>query len=356
MALESPSLMYATLAWSATQSVAFRGAIEDVPDTVQFIAKLKAKSIEQLRRELQDPNLSSSDALLATVRTLCQCEIHSGSDGGSAWRVHVKGAKALMGAVQQGKRHKAAIPRLLYRWYGALDSLAALASWGHDSTECSNSQEPLQEPTIDVYLDDYNGYSTDLSLILGKIGAAVAVGRQKHLPASTIELESQAASLESSIYRIMERDNSRSPIFYPGVIEKLSAQTIQEYALCNEAYQHTALIHVLRQLRNLPRLHSQVQRSVKRIIECVRSITPLSGLSPAIVLTTPLFTAGCEALEEDRAVIRGLLTRLYEMLRIRNIRVTLEVLENYWRCDGEDGDLERVLRKYQCRHIDRSFD
>ena len=254
-----------------------------------------------------------------------------------------------MGAVQRGKKHKVAISRLLYRWYGALDSLAALASWGqYTSGECSNALEPLQESTKVVYLDDYNGYSTDLSLILGKIGEALAVRYRKYLPASKIELESQAAFLESSIYQIMKRDNSRSPIFYPGVIEKLSAQTIQEYALCNEAYQNTALIHVLRQLRNLPRSHSQVQRSVKRIIECARSITPLDGLSPAVVLTTPLFTAGCEALEEDRAVIRCLLIRLYEMLKIRNIRVTLEVLEDYWSSDGEDGDLERLLRKYQC--------
>ena len=130
MAVGFPALMNATLAWAAMHSVAFRGQVNGISDPVRFIAGLKARSIEHLRQGLQEPDMEHCDALLATVRTLCQCEIHSGSDQSSAWRVHIKGAKALMNAIDRSQRGKGARPRLLYRWYAAMDSLAMLALCG----------------------------------------------------------------------------------------------------------------------------------------------------------------------------------------------------------------------------------
>ncbi|KAE9370410.1 hypothetical protein N431DRAFT_343068 [Stipitochalara longipes BDJ] len=342
MAVESPALMKATLAWAAMHSVEFRGQISGVSDPMQFIATLKAKSIEYLRRELQKPDMVHGDALLATVRTLCQCEIHSGSNQSSAWRVHIKGAKALMNAIEWSRRGKGSQPRLLSRWYAAMDSLATLASCG--TTAMIEKEDKAQELLGDLghataYLDDYNGYSTDLSCVIGEIGSAVAAVRQG---SSSSE---QAERLESAILTIMERDNNSAPVFYPEVVERLTPQAIQEYSLCNQAYQHTALIYVRWQLRGLPRDAPEIQDSVRRIIECVSSITPSYGLSPAIVLTTPLFTAGCEALGEDRETIRRLLSQLYQLLKIRNIKLALEVLEAFWADKNINGDLGMLLRQ-----------
>jgi hypothetical protein len=105
------------------------------------------------------------------------------------------------------------------------------------------------------------------------------------------------------------------------------------------------LIYVRRRLQGLTRDAPEIQRSVKRIIECVSSITPSYGLSPAIVLTTPLFTAGCEALGEDRDSVRQLLSQLYELLKIRNIKLALEVLEAFWADENINGDLGMLLRR-----------
>lgn len=90
MAVESPALMNATLAWAAMHFVAYRGSVPGSTslESTQIIARFKGKSIEGLRRELQVP--ASTDSLLATIRTLCQCEIHSGCDQVSTWRVHSK--------------------------------------------------------------------------------------------------------------------------------------------------------------------------------------------------------------------------------------------------------------------------
>lgn len=344
MAAKTPSLMQASLAWSAIHSLSFGRRVGDISDPELLIAKLKAKSIKYLRRELQDQEHGSSDALLATVRSLCQCEIHSGSDGSSAWRVHVKGAKALMRTVEHSEK-KRSTPRLLDRWYAALDSLAALTPSGNFDQEYI-FQESVERLPENAYIDDYNGYSTDVSHILGNIGAAIAARRQLTSSLSDVELEMQASNLQIATLQIMDRENSSDPSFYPGVIEKLSPQAIKEYSLCNQAYQHTALIHVHRRLKNLSKTDGRVQDSVKKIIECVRSVALAHGLSPAIVLTTPLFTAGCEAMGEDREAVRDLLLELYEMLRIRNIKITLDVLESCWASDVIEGDCEDMLRMY----------
>jgi Fungal specific transcription factor domain/Fungal Zn(2)-Cys(6) binuclear cluster domain len=348
MAVESPALMNATLAWAAMHSVEFRGQIKGVSDPIRLIATLKARSIAYLRRELQKPDMEHGDALLATVRTLCQCEIHSGSDRSSAWRIHVKGATALMNFIERSQRRNGS--RLLYRWYAAMDSLAMLASCGTTAMiEVEDRSQGFCERSEDIpaYLDDYNGYSTDLSSVIGEIGSATAPLRQ-----GGSSLSEQADALERAIFTIMERDNNSEPIFYPGVVEKLTPQAIQEYSLCNQAYQHTALIYVRWQLRGLPRDAPEIQDSVKRIIKCVSSITPSYGLSPAIVLTTPLFTAGCEALGEDREVIRRLLSQLYERLRIRNIKLALEVLDAFWADENINGYLGMLLRTH---HITFAF-
>ena len=222
-----------------------------------------------------------------------------------------------------------------------MDSLATLASCGTTTMiEVEDRSKGLLEGDKDVTtsLDDSNGYSTDLSRVIREIGTAVAAVRHG---ASASE---QANMLERAIFAIMERDNNSEPSFYPGVVERLSPQAIQEYSLCNQAYQHTALIYVRWQLRSLPRDAPEIQDSVKRIIECVSSISPSYGLSPHIVLTTPLFTAGCEALGEDRKAIRRLLSQLYDLLKIRNIKLALEVLEAFWADESVKGDLGMLLR------------
>ncbi|KUJ21878.1 uncharacterized protein LY89DRAFT_729374 [Mollisia scopiformis] len=344
MAVESPALMNATLAWAALHSMTFYGSIagESATEAMQTIAKFKARSIEGLRRELQAS--TSIDALLATIRTLCQCEIHSGSDHGSTWRVHIKGAKALMNTIDHSGAASSSRPRLLYRWYASLDSLALLSS---SSTPIEDSELPEDVRNLEnvqVYLDDYNGYSTDLSYLLGRIGNAIVAQKRRDLLFPGLSVNLEADFLENAICQIMERDNSATPSFYPGVLEKLSPHAIQEYAWCNQAYQHTALIYIRRHLRKLPSDSPEIQDSVKTIIECVRLITPAYGLSPTIVLTTPLFAAGCEALGPDRTVIKELLIQLYDCLKIRNIKLALEVLENYWANCGPDDDIEIVLR------------
>jgi len=86
-----------------------------------------------------------------------------------------------------------------------------------------------------------------------------------------------------------------------------------------------------------------VQGSVKVIISCASQIEPKPGLSPWIVLLTPLFTAGCEAIGPDRLKVEALLHQLYVTVRIRNIQQALEYLQAHWYKIDEFGDKEWII-------------
>lgn len=144
------------------------------------------------------------------------------------------------------------------------------------------------------------------------------------------DFEEEADLLEASIKEMIERDETINPQFYPGVVEKLSSKQVEDYYFCNRTYQHAALVHLYRRVKQLPRSSIEVQASVKAILDFASRITLAHGLSPWIVLATPLFTAGCEALDGDRDIVVKLFQQLYDSLRIRNMQRGLEVLQRHW--------------------------
>ncbi|KAJ5664587.1 hypothetical protein N7462_011400 [Penicillium macrosclerotiorum] len=342
MALQTPSLLYATTALSAIHIQALHNQSESVK-TAPDIARLMAQSLEHFRKELQHPSSKHSEALVATARTLCLAEIHSGAIHPNSWRAHIEGARALMKtsdvvgdeSLQTGNGFR----RYLDRWYWSIVSLTALTGNGPpigDISDFAPSDLGGQRRSPD-YLDDYWGFTVDLAAVFRQIGAAAWRAHQAEkdglgFVAGEIDTnaEDEAAALESSIRELMDRGASSQPSFYPGVAEGLSAESVQNLALCNEAFQHSALIQIHKRLRKTPTASAYVQKSVQRILECTAQIGPSAGLSPWVMLTTPLFIAGCEACGEDRDTVRQLLASLHDTIRVPNVLQSLKFLEQYW--------------------------
>ncbi|EAW07769.1 fungal specific transcription factor domain-containing protein [Aspergillus clavatus NRRL 1] len=335
MALQTPSLLYATMALSAIHLQAVNNQSENVKSAPD-IARSMALSLEHFRKELQDPSTRGSDALLATARTLCLAEIHSGAIHPNSWQAHMEGAKALMLATNrrggESPGSSQGFRRYLDRWYQSIVSLTALTGNGPPIEEATHC--PSRDITAPDYLDDYWGFTVNLSQIFRAIGAAA--WRSHHLQNSGIiekdtpSLSNEATILESSVRTLMAQNASAHPTFYPGVGEGLSNECIREFMLCNEAFQHSALIQIHRRLRKTLTASPLVQHSVKRILECTIQIGPSAGLSPWTMLTTPLFIAGCEARGEDREMVRQLLSLLHNTIRVPNVLQSMKFLEQYW--------------------------
>jgi len=359
MALQTPSLLYATTALSAIHIQALHNQSESVK-TAPDIARLMALSLEHFRQELQNPSSKGSEALVATARTLCLAEIHSGAINPNSWRAHIEGARALMkssdAAGEDSLRSEGGFRRYLDRWYWSIVSLTALTGNGPpigDISEFAPSDLAGQRGLPD-YLDDYWGFTVDLAAVFRQIGAAAWRNHQVEKDAQGFiegeidsSMEDEAATLESSVRQLMDRGASSEPSLYPGVAEGLSAESVQQLSLCNKAFQHSALIQINRRLRKIPATSDQVQHSVQRILEYTRQIGPSSGLSPWVMLTTPLFIAGCEARGEDRDTVRRLLALLHDTIRVPNVLQSLKFLEQYWSNQlSEDEDWSHFLGMY----------
>ncbi|CDM30422.1 transcriptional regulator family: Fungal Specific TF [Penicillium roqueforti] len=360
MALQTPSLLYATTALSAIHIQALHNQSETVKSAPD-IARLMALSLEHFRTELQNPSSKDPEALVATARTLCLAEIHSGAINPNSWRAHVDGARALMrasdAAGEDSLRSTSGFRRYLDRWYWSIVSLTALTGNGPPIGDISDfvSSDLMGLGGSTDYLDDYWGFSVDLAAVFRQIGAAAWRSHQvekatQGFVAGEVDdsVENDAASLEFAIRQLMNRDSSSQPSFYPRAAEGLSAETAQQLLLCNEAFQHSALIQIHRRLRKTPTTSPEVQQSVRRILECTAQIGPSSGLSPWVMLTTPIFIAGCEARGQDRDTVRQLLSSLHDTIRVPNVLQSLRFLEQYWSNQlSEEEDWSHFLERMQ---------
>jgi hypothetical protein len=361
MAISYPPLLSALMALSAIhRNSLYTPSLLPLNQPPDEIIVLKASSIAQLRSELLLPTQQRSqmqDAILATALTLCMCEIHSGGDQPRSWRLHLEGAKAILSTYQQMSPNSASSDpnsqsNLLKRWYTSIEALAATTSRGIRAGQLPllspGVELPATETEDEAFLDDYFGFSTDLVDAFKEIGAAAwerrsvaannsssAAESSAHVLLSEEDLQTEADILEKSVEDMIVRDATTLPKFYPGVKESLDDAVVEEFYACNRAYQHTALLYIYRRVRQLPRIDEKVQIAVKNVLECVASIKPRSGLSPYIVLTMPLFTAGREALGEDREMVRRALRDLGNSLKLRNVWRSLEFLEAEWESGNE---------------------
>lgn len=354
MALQTPSLLYATMALSALHRSTLIGNLPNKFGLDEQVSSLIASSLESLRGELQAEGGISKYVLLLTIRTLTVCEIHSGLAGSGSWRAHVEGARALL---ETTRETPAMIPLdelesrwLVDSWYESIESLAALTTRRgliRGQLEQFGPRALISETNQDSQcLDIYTAYSPSLNAVFKEIGAAawerrriIAGGNQVTL-LSSADLDEEAIWLEYSVRAMSDRLAFRAVD-----LQVLAQNQMQEYEACNMAYHQTALIHILRRVQQLPTSDPKVQKLVKIILKCALSIKPAEGLSPWVMLTTPIFTAGCEALGDDRNIVRGLLQNQFKLLRIRNIERSLEILEQIWARDDDNelGDWESSL-------------
>ncbi|KAJ5833284.1 hypothetical protein N7474_001595 [Penicillium riverlandense] len=273
--------------------------------------------------------------MLATTMLLCLYDIHSGIDATASWRIHFQGAQAIMAALGYStaileSENQDSSWRLLAQMYTSIELIASLTVKG--LSEGQRSQLALHRN----FIDEYFGISTELLGTLYAVGAASVERRRIDRDAGLLttlsydDLLQEADSLERTVRNMMARDQMTPTPFHPRMENQLSPEERREYLLCNEAYQHTALINIHRRIRALPG-STGIQTSVQRILEIAGQMKPTSGLSPWLLMATPLFTAGSEATYSDRDQTRSLLLKLHDTIRITNYQSSMELLEIYWK-------------------------
>ncbi|KAB8235122.1 Zn(II)2Cys6 transcription factor [Aspergillus alliaceus] len=356
MILQIPSLMFATIARSALHLNTLRR-----PELVDFaleedVSSFMAKSLQCLRQELQTADPKTRFSLLPTIRTLFICEIYSGKADNS-WRIHMEGAKALIESTrtnisQENLESDAVHHWISIRWFESVQSLAALTQHIQHEEQWQRGPRPLlcDQGEQSGVLDLYSGYTIDLDAVFREIGAAAWERQQlDNMPNNgsqllEMNLRNRAKWLEHSVRAMISRDSRMGPALAPDT--SLSKEEATQFSVCNLAYQYSALIHIYRRVQKLPSSAANVQDCVRRILDTVIGILPVSELSPWVLLTTPIFTAGHEAMGEDRIKAKGLLVKLYEKLKIRNTLRSAHILEASW-----SGNLSEMINPTGNDHV-----
>jgi Fungal specific transcription factor domain len=348
MAVEHTCLLSAVLALSGNYLLS-SGISSQIGENT--IVQLKSSSIVGLRSAVNAQKVSP-EVLLSTAMLLCLCDIHSGADSTASWRVHFQGSQALIPlcGISYSVNHlenQDTSRYLLAQMYTSIEMIVSLTTKGLPKGQCNQLVQPGNP-----YIDEYFGVSTDLLGIIYEIGAAAAERRRMDGDADSgrtllchNDLLREADYLEQTVCNMIFRDQKTPTPFHPRVEKIFSPEEKQEYILCNEAYQQTALINILRRVRKLPITSPRIQVSVQRILEIASQMNHTSGLSPWLLMSTPLFTAGSVSLPVDRQRARNLMVELHEKIRISNYRCSLGLLDLYWKKSDEEGiqDVECVL-------------
>lgn len=315
------------------------------------VASHLSKSIGLLRHDLHEQrDITFLCNVLHTIRTLCVCEIYSGKADPS-WRVHVNGAKAIIETAlsrASAIEDKDLSKRLPFQWYSSIEALTALTAQGLQDERVGDDLQSIPKSILlqsssddeNYYFNIYTGYSSDLDSVFKKIGF-LARELQRIEREETVEMDmwnralieadfqQEALSLERTVLSMISRDDKQGLKLPPNV--DLKVEEIRQFCACNKAYQYSALIHIYRRVERLGLMASEVQNCVQQIISVVSSILPVVELSPWVLLTTPIYTAGCEAIGTDRDIVLVLLQQLYATLRIRNTLRAISILESLWK-------------------------
>ncbi|KAF5717057.1 cytochrome P450 monooxygenase 4ac1 [Fusarium globosum] len=320
MSLQEPSLLYAVMAFAAVHL----NAVGMLPENSQrLIDSLHWASINHLRRLLEATDSTSQTVALATTRTLCQAQIYGGT---SLWRVHLDGARAILQTSQTDNRrmsrpHGPVNTGFLDSWFHNAEALASLSPAG-----LLGGQLLVRGQTDSgAFLDIYGGVMSDLPALFKEVGTLLG---KKHM--RTPELELETDDLIQQILTRLSRDKAENMIIESDMLSFLSANDIQNYALSNAGFLYMALLHLHCGMRSLPPFAMEVRFCVAQIIQCAHRMSRESGLSPRVLLVSPLFTAGLYAIGAARDEIRLELADIGRWMKTPHLFKTLELLERVW--------------------------
>lgn len=163
MALKTPSLFSAILALSQTHKEAGIETPAGPDSQLSLVQNFRSTSMQGLRRDLITFDPKTAEASLATILTLCLCEIHAGDYESKTWRVHFDGARAVLAAIGRSADStsvtRGSTYEFLERWYVSIEALAALTAKGlpKGPLRVSGGIEPIVESIEGTFIDDYLG-------------------------------------------------------------------------------------------------------------------------------------------------------------------------------------------------------
>jgi hypothetical protein len=339
--LHSPHLLSASLALSAAGFVS-RGFTEvDGVDVLRVTEHLQSSGLPLLRAALARGEVD--ETLLATCIIWCLADVYAARQGGTSWRVHLQGIKAILHNEQIYKfvtnpENVQSSMRHLYLLYLSLQTLPHIPSLVvSEHSSILNGTNPHQSGTTltrDSRIDGFLGYSEEVLDVLQQINQIADTGYEGG-PNSHPE----ADILLGKVKGMISRDAKAPPDI--SISSKLSPESSRDFSLCHRAFQQATLIHVYRRLYNMPSGSELIRSAVQAINDLVSSMTQGQPCNTWVAMSMPLFTIGCETFSDDQKnFVLDKIHKLEVCLGSLHVRTIRQALMDIWKLRKEWDDVD----------------
>lgn len=320
-------------------------------------------TVKSLSKALSDPNESTSDLTLATAIMLCSYEIISPNAFNTTWQTHLSAARQILINRPPEKRFRRdPFSFFLIRWFAYLDVLGSLSGerseplipdyyWADDPSVYEEPHE-VQEMPVDCVL----GFTTRCVAILAKIGELSRQCEQLRgntnpkdwsppadilVTAESLRVELEDAKARASDCCVTDPVHAHSHMHhnplaaFGGAPSSPKSNSPSELISTNIAFHCAALVHLYRRVYFYPREAPEVQSAAMQIVEAFKGIA--RGGNAENCSLFPLFTAGCEVLDENaRSYVRERMQGL-EKIGMMQFGRAREIMERVWR-EGQSWD------------------
>jgi hypothetical protein len=355
-------LLSAVLALSAIHQSSLGCWIDDT-----HLAQLRHSSLRQLRRQVIGQDTSVDEKSIATALSLCLCDILLGGEKPRSWRLHLQGAATMIkGHLSSYSHHRGQSGNMvfLWRWWRSLEALAVLSGSPSVSNITADAvQTPSGALTVaqaqdgDDYIDIFDGFSTKLLPVIEEVNMLAAESDAlrkleglhglEDLPdpvrvlrfAHTSRCSRVAADIQKSMMTYGAVNHAKVDHYSSRVgDEEPDDPVMLDFPSLNEAYHLAVLLQLYQRVMNLSITDSVVQRTVKRLIRCMKRITLYDHhASPGVATLQPIFTLGCAAHDaEDRVFVIDWLEKMRRCYALGNTDSARKFLLELWQKRDED--------------------
>ncbi|KAH7328988.1 fungal-specific transcription factor domain-containing protein [Stachybotrys elegans] len=308
MAVENDYLLSLVLAYSASHRARLLRTQEPAMRMAQWVEDI----FPTLRAAVNNTSDPVSDANLASAIMLASLEIVSPKAFGYSipWQQHLRLAREMVGrrltdiksyrtSVQQGRHCW-----FLWSWFAYLDVLGSFSLRPDGAGSPSIwLQEFVGEVMKDIdEIDCIMGFSARCALLLAQTAELATrcdserIGPDRRawpdwIPG--IAVRERARQLETELTTSLQQSCNPCRHMRNGRMREV---VLAEILATNRAFHWAGLVHIQRRVLGKPREHADVQGPVREILQCMEHIR-LGGTAETGLLF-PMFTAGCEILDE----------------------------------------------------------
>jgi hypothetical protein len=338
MAVQNDNLLNLLLAYSASH----RARLLRQPEPATRIALWVQDIFPSLRKALDDPTEIISNANLATAIMLASLEIISPKAFGVAvpWQKHLDTARQIIAARggPQGMRtasRRDKVSSFLWSWFAYLDVLGSLSRPSGSSSSCSLEYETSSDNEEDYHIDCVLGFTSRCIRILAKIAELAHACDGERISGIEVLVDWKPSSEIISLAAKLEADLAASRLHpaKPCTHMQSSGEAAYQWdnlemSATNEAYHWAGAVHLHRRILGKPSTHLDVQNAVREIHGALFKVR--RGSAAEACLLFPMFTAGCDTIDEKQRY--DILDRVkgVEVLGLSQVHKARTLMERAW--------------------------